>query len=152
MEYIVAHLDQILSIIGLVVAWLLARPWAKEKQAAAEAWMKKTNTEQVWQIVVGVVAQLYTESVREMKAAGTFNDAMKAKIAARAIELIKAEVKEHGLQIATSALPGLVEMAVSFLKAKGVAGASAPFSGESSRISDYVQGPELGAATVPGLP
>lgn len=151
MDFIIAHLDQILSVAGIVVAWILARPWAQEKAAAAKAWAAKTNTEKVWQIVLGVVAEIYNDSVRELKASGKFDDATKRVIAARATALVKKELTEHGLEFAQSALPGLVELAVSYLKAKGVAGASAPFSGASSRTSASVPPPELGSA-IPGLP
>ena len=88
MDWLIAHLDQVLSIAGLIIAWLLARPWAKEKQAAAAAWMAQTNTTQVWTIVVGVVSQLYVDVVRELKETDKFDAEAKRRIQQRALDLI----------------------------------------------------------------
>jgi hypothetical protein len=150
LDFLMKNLDQVLAIVAMILTWLLARPWAKTKLAEGQALLVKTNTEQVWKIVVGVVAQLYVETVRDLKAAGTFTPEMKKRIATRALELIKAEIAEHGLSIAQSVLPGMIEIAVSWLKSKG-ANVPAPFSAVSSAVSASVPPPELGVS-IPGLP
>lgn len=152
MEFVIAHLDQILSIAGLIIAWLIGRPWAKEKQAFAAAWMAQTNTTQVWSIVVGVVSQLYVDVVRELKETGKFDAEAKRRIQQRALELIKLEIQEHGLTVLYSSLPGMIEVAVLWLKSKGMGSVlPSPFSPASSAASASVPPPELGSG-IPGLP
>lgn len=151
LEFIQKNLDTILSIAGMILAWLVARPWAQSKLAQADLFIQQKNLTTVRHIALGVVQRLYQDSVRAMKEKGKFGEEEKRMIFNSACDLVKAEIKEHGVEIAQSLVPGIVEWAVQYLKSAGLgAKLPAPFLPGASAVSVSVQPQEAGPE-IPGL-
>lgn len=150
MEWIISHWDQIVTVVLMVAGWLLARPWAKSKIAQAEAFGKETQLNLAWNLAVSVAQRVYQDCVRDLRANGKWDDEAKRRVLSNAVDIMKSEAKEHGLEIAQAILPGLIQRAVMFLKKEGQ-GAVVPFSIAAPEISASVPPPELGNS-IPGLP
>ncbi len=119
MAFIQAHLDQILGIIGVVIVWVLQRPWAQAKRAEAQSFIDANNLQAVELLATSVATRVYADTVRTLKGSpGAWTSDMKRKVFGDAVEILKAEVKAHGLEIAQAALPGLLQKAVLALKPK----------------------------------
>ncbi len=118
LEFVQANLDSILGIVGMVLAWIVSRPWSQAKKAEARSFINSNNLQAVELLATSVASRVYTDTVRNLRGTTAWTDDMKRKVLNDAVEILKAEVKEHGIEIAQAVLPGLMQRAVLALKPK----------------------------------
>lgn len=119
LTYVQQNLDTILAIVGGILTWLLARPWSQAQKARVQALVVSNNLQTAQALAEGVAVRVYADAVRTLKDTNAWNGEMKRKILNDAVAILKAEVKEHGLEIAEAVLPGLMQKAVDSLKSSG---------------------------------
>jgi hypothetical protein len=111
-------------LVGVVVAILsIFGVWKKLDEKAIKVLSEKNA--KIWEIAKGSVAETYQEYVQEIKKGKedgklTPEEAKKARGMAK--DKMVAAAKENGVELATIAIPALIEKAVNFLKkdAQGV--------------------------------
>ena len=118
LAFIQANLDSILTIAGAILAWIVARPWMQAKKAEAQGFLDQNNLQSAELLAASVVTRVYSDTVRTLKGTQAWDENMKRKVLNDAVEILKAEVKEHGLEIAQAVLPGLIQKAVLAFKPK----------------------------------
>lgn len=121
LQFIQNNLDSILAIVGMILAWIISRPWAQAQKEKANAMIESMNMVAVADLAASVAQRVYQDTVRTLKNTTAWNDDMKRKVLNDAVEILKTEAKEHGLEIATAALPGIMQKAVNLLKTDGAA-------------------------------
>jgi hypothetical protein len=119
MDWIIQHLDQILTIVGMVMAWVIARPWAKAKLEQANALIDAKNMGVARDIALSVAQRVYQDTVRTLKDAGKFDAETKRLVFEQACTILKEELKAHGVELLSSLIPGIMQVAVMALKNTG---------------------------------
>lgn len=115
--FLAKNIEAIVSFLGVLIALAMGSSvYQKHKER-----IDKITESKTWDIAKSVVTNVYHNYVAELKkgkADGklTVDEARKAR--QMAADEIKTKAKDEGLKIAKSALPGLVELAVNFMKKK----------------------------------
>jgi hypothetical protein len=119
LAFIQANLQSILTILGGILAWVVARPWMQAKTAEAEQFVQVNNLQLAEAMAVSVAQRIYQDTVRTLQGTPAWTDEMKRQVLNNAVGVLKAELTLHGVEIAEAVLPGLIQKAVTFLKSSG---------------------------------
>jgi hypothetical protein len=144
MEAIIKNWDAIVGLLTLLLGWIMALPKVQAWFVDLDRRTQEYQLEAMKRLALGIVADIYQETVRTLKAEGTFDAAAKRRVKNYAVERLISVAKKEGLNVAREVLPALVELAVN--KLKGDAKSAAPFSPASGPASDSplsMSGPEL---------
>jgi len=117
MDWIIENWDAIAKIIVGIAVLVMGLPKAKEWRAKADAVVDENNMGKIRSVTLGVVAQIYSDTVREAKASKDgFSDTLKKQVFYLAVKRITEAAKKEGLPIIKDQIPALVEWAVNKLK------------------------------------
>jgi hypothetical protein len=115
-NFVIENWEPISALIGMVAVYVLGLPKAKEWKAKAQQFIDERNLNRLLDVVKGVVAEIYQNTVRIAKAEGTWNDQVKKDVKDLAIRKITEAAKREGIPIIKEQIPALVEWAINSLK------------------------------------
>jgi len=118
LEFLAEHFDTLAGLVVFAVTAVLALPKVAEWKIRVKNWVDDNKMRTVYDLTLGIVAEVYQCYVRELKASGKFNGAAKEKALAMALGMVKGTLKEKGIDIAMEILPALIEKAVSKMKSE----------------------------------
>ncbi len=117
-EFFAEHFEAIVALVMFGVTTVLALPKVAEWKVRVANWRDDNNMRTVYDLTLGIVAEVYQCYVRDLKATGKFNGQAKEKAVAMAMGMIKGTLKEKGIDIAMEILPALIEKAVSKMQSE----------------------------------
>lgn len=146
LKLVIENWDSIAYIIGLIAVFVLGLPSVKALKTKAMIWTDDHNLGKLAEVVSGVVARIYVDTVRIAKANGEWDNTMKRQVLDRAVSTIKEAAKREGIPVIKEMIPGMVEWAIN--RAKGSApkkplSAVLPGSLPVSQLTPLSDGPEL---------
>jgi hypothetical protein len=115
-----ANFDGVIALLGMIVTGLVTLIKGTAWLARVKNSFQKRGMETAFTFALELVQDLYEESVRALKDEGKFDATAKAAIKVRAVNLLKEKLKTEGVSLAKELVPTLIELAIKYLKGKGV--------------------------------